>query len=427
MNPYYISNDKVKLNYYPCYSFEIGDVDGDGKMEFISMNQSGNQLQVHNLEGELLFEKELRNIGTWGTPIICVFDINGDGCDEVIVPNGESIIALDKRGNITKEHIFEGCQKDAYGICVPLLGAASVLSSEKPSLIAAVASGIVYALDNDFNTIWKVDGLRRDFGHEIHFADIDGDGFDEIAFCTVDDISAETGADNVGDLVLLDHDGTILLRKRVDALINDTHFDDIAMSDFLGDGTSQVLVEKGLLLDISGNIIWDLSDQMEHGQWIAHTHNPNGKGRLCFISELWGGAMKSMLFTGQGKKIKDISDFAWVKPVDKNNFFIPTRCHTVNWESTSAPEIFFTQQGYINYEKNFSHYCDRTRRYKLNCLFMDIHGNQVGELPFDDMQIEGYFYNGETHSKVADVDGDGQQEIVFPKQDGRIMIIKKRV
>ena len=58
---------------------------------------------------------------------------------------------------------------------------------------------------------------------------------------------------------------------------------------------------------------------------------------------------------------------------------------------------------------------------------MDLQGNPYGEIPFDDAQIKDYFYNGEVHSRVADVDGDGEQEIVFPKQDGHIMIIKKRI
>ena len=52
---YYIANDKVDLKYYPNYSFEIGDVDGDGRMEFISLNTSGALLKVLNLDGELLF------------------------------------------------------------------------------------------------------------------------------------------------------------------------------------------------------------------------------------------------------------------------------------------------------------------------------------------------------------------------------------
>jgi hypothetical protein len=56
---------------------------------------------------------------------------------------------------------------------------------------------------------------------------------------------------------------------------------------------------------------------------------------------------------------------------------------------------------------------------------MDLQGNLAGEMPFNDAQIENYYYNGEVHSRVADVDGDGQQEIIFPKQDGHIMIIKK--
>ena len=50
----------------------------------------------------------------------------------------------------------------------------------------------------------------------------------------------------------------------------------------------------------------------------------------------------------------------------------------------------------------------------------------VGTLPFEDAQIEGWWYNGEVPSRVADVDGDGRPEIVFPRQNGRLMVIKKR-
>jgi len=164
----------------------------------------------------------------------------------------------------------------------------------------------------------------------------------------------------------------------------DTHFDDIAMADFMGTGTVQILLEKGILLDLNGNTVWDISDQFDHGQWIAHTPNPDGTGKLVFISELWGTNMKSTLFTGQGKKIKDIGGFPWpdFDPEEKKAHgleMLPSRCHMVKWRPDAEPE-----------------------------------------------KMRDYFYNGETHSRVADVEGDGQEEIVFPKQDGHVMIIKKR-
>ena len=420
MNQYYIAHDKIDLKCYPNYSFEIGDVDGDGRMEFVSLDQSGNLLRVVNLENDLLFEKKFSNNGNWGTPLLCTADINGDGRNEIIVPDGNKLIALDCKGGVVLERTFTEALKDDYGICIPLLGTVRLTTDNGPSFIAAVAGGEVYLLDDKFNTIKKLNGLRHDFGHELHFADIDKDGFDEIAFCTVDHINEEFSNKNNGELVLLDHDGKIILRKRVDDFLVDTHFDDIAMADFNGSGTTQILAEKGFLMDLKGNVIWDLSAEMEHGQWIAHAPNPDGKGRLGFISELWGDNMKNLFFTGQGKKIRDIKGYPWPKPTEPGMTIRPSRCHAVNFGSGN--EIFVTQQIHMKNEFN----CAKTRPIELIGLFMDLYGNLIGELPFENAQIAGYYYNGETHSKAADVDGDGRQEIVFVKQDGHVMIIKKR-
>jgi len=420
MNHYYIANEKADFNFYPNYSFETGDIDGDGKKEFIALDQTGNTLKAIDLDGNLVFEQKLDNNGNWGTVLIGAADINGDGRDEVIVPCGERVVAFDGKKNIVKEHKLDTNQKDDYGICVPLLGVAKILSPDAPSVIAAAAGGIVTALDNDFNEIWRTGGFRGQYGHEIHFADIDGDGLDEIAFCTVDHINLGFDKNaNTGELVLLDHDGTVLFRRRVDDYIDDTHFDDIAMADFLGDGTSQILLEKGVLIDLSGNIIWDVSKQMDHGQWIAYAPSSDGKGKIIFISELWGYVKKSMLLTGQGKKIADIGKFPWPQYTEKA-VFAPTRAHAVQWDAQSEQEIFLAQQAIMG-----GHGSTETYKFGLKGLFMDLRGNLVGELPFDDAQIAGYYYNGEVHSKTADVDGDGLQEIIYPKQDGKIMVIKR--
>jgi len=422
MNKNFTVNDKINLGYYPNYSLDISDINGDGKMEFITMDTAGNLLKVMNLNGELLFEKNLNNNGNWGTPLVCTADINCDHRDEIIVPDGESIIAYDGSGKKIKERNFGGLQKDDYGIAVPLLGAAKINSSGYKSIIACLAGGTIFALDADFNIIWKAEGLRKDFGHEIHFADVDGDGFDEIAVCTVDHINQSFGNGCNGDLLMLDHDGKVLLRRRVDDYIKDTHFDDIAMADFFGNGTCQILVEKGLLLDTRGNVIWDLSGKMEHGQWISHALNPGGKGRIIFISELWGGAKKSMLFTGSGQKIGDIGKLPWPANLNQELSFLPSRCHIFRWNRESEPEIFLTQQAYAI---GNGHTCTKTRYFQLTGLFLDLNGNLINEIPINDAQIQGYYYNGEVHSRTADVDGDGQTEIVFPRQDGHIMIIHR--
>ncbi len=52
------------------------------------------------------------------------------------------------------------------------------------------------------------------------------------------------GESDVGELVLLDHDGSTIMRRRVTDYCFDTHFDDIVMADFLGTGGSQIVLEK---------------------------------------------------------------------------------------------------------------------------------------------------------------------------------------
>jgi hypothetical protein len=236
-------------------------------------------------------------------------------------------------------------------------------------------------------------------------------------------------------LVLADHDGTTLLRRRVDAYCPDTHFDDVAMADFRGVGRTELLVEKGILLgwsrvgadsdgDPPGDVIWTVADQFGHGQWIAHTPDPAGAGRLVFISELWGSEGGSALLNGHGDKLWDLEEVPRTR-LDPERFpgwtVLPTRCHIVRWTPDAAPEIFVGEQAC----SPTSHDCFETRRFGLRASFFDLQGNLLAAMPFQDAQIEGYWYNGEVRSRVADVDGDGMQEIVFPRQDGRVMIVKK--
>jgi len=428
MGRYFIANEKVNFGFYPNYSFELGDINGDGRKEFIALDQKGNLLKVMDLDGDTLFTRGLDNNGNWGTPLVCALDIDDDGKDEIIAPDGNKIIAVDINGRTVSEYIFPSAKKDDFGINIPLLTTAKIHSPAGPAIVAAVAGGEIIAIDRHFNLIWKTGGFFNDFGHEFFVADADGDGLDEIAFCTLDHINGGRGAGgyNRNAFVLLDHDGNVLINKPVDALFDDTHFDDVAMAGFLGDGKCQILLEKGVLLDLKGEVVWDASKLMDHGQWIAHMPNPVGKGRLAFIAELWGVELKSMLLDGAGAKRWDISGFPW--PNLKSEEYIlndaavlPSRCHAVQWAPNADCEIFLAQQP----KTSGTHECTNTLSFGCEALFMDLSGKLLAQLPYVDTQIESYFYNGEVHSKVADIDGDGRPEIVFPKQDGRVMIIKK--
>jgi len=430
MNEYFVAYEP-NLKCYPNYSFEIGDINGDGRMEMVSLNQNGNKLRVVDLDGKKLFEQVISNNGNWGTPLICITDIDKDGRGEIIVPSfgpkfEARIIAFNAEGKIIREHSFGIYSKDDYGIGVPLL-APMCFHKNHPGIIAAIAGGYLAALDGNLCEVWRVNNFRHDFAHEFYITDIDDDGLDEVAFCTLDHAHGKLRGDwNIGEIVILDHDGTTLLRRRVEEYYHDTHFDDIAMADFRGIGRTEILLEKGILIDLNGNVIWDVSDQFDHAQWIAHTPNPQGKGRLIFISELWGSEGKSALFSGEGKKLWDIKNLPRTR-LDQKKFLgwkvLPTRCHIVRWTEKSDPEIFLAEQTHSPTGPN----CFSTIYFELKAFFLNLNGELLGTLPFTDAQIENYWYNGECHSRVADVDGDGQQEVVFPRQDGHVAVIKKHI
>lgn len=412
------------LGCYPNYSFEIGDVDGDGRMELVSLDQSGRRLRVQRLDGSCIFERNLTNEGTWGTLPVAMVDLDGDGCCEIIVPHVDpygraSLVVFDGTGCQLTEWSFDSNAKDAYGITIPLLK--SFRATDGTGLIAGIAGGRVVALDHNLDELWRLENLRRDFGHEFHVADIDHDGADEVVFCTVDDICGSLKQGVVGELVLVDHDGMVLLRRSVSDYIKDTHFDDCAMADFLGNGTTQVLLEKGVLIDLHGNVRWDVSDQLIHGQWITHTSDVQRGGELIYIATLWDTIGTSAFFSGAGKKFAVASPPYPAIPLDGWHI-LATRPHFIQWTPDTPPELFVATQAC----SPTSHNCFATEHFELNAFFYDIHGNLLETLPFADAQIEGYWYNGEVSSRIADVDGDGKQEVIFPRQSGKVMVVKKR-
>jgi hypothetical protein len=321
------------------------------------------------------------------------------------------------------EYVTGSSVKDHFGMGIPLL--APFRCSNKPGLIAAVAGGRIVALDGNLKELWRKDGFRNDFGHEFFVADIDGDGFDEVAFTTTDNMQKNDAPDNHGDLVVLDHDGRVLLRERVDRYYHpDSHFDSIGLADFRGIGKTEVLLEKGILVNMHGDVVWDASKNFEHGQWIDHFPDPSGTGRRIVISELWGKGRKNVILNGvNGKVLATITNPARTE-LDQATFSVfPTRCHMVRWTPDAAPEIFFGEQAIRSGGQQGP---VRAQSYDLKVFFVDIDGRLLGVLPYSDRQPEGYFYNAEVHSHVADVDGDGHQEVVFPRQDEHVMVIKKR-
>jgi len=102
---------------------------------------------------------------------------------------------------------------DDYGIAIPLLGAFR-RDDDEIGVVAGVAGGLLIAFNEDFEEIWRVDGLRKDFGHEFNFERVKGEEGEVIAFTTVDHIRYKR-PDVEGDLMIVNSSGKIIFKKRV--------------------------------------------------------------------------------------------------------------------------------------------------------------------------------------------------------------------
>lgn len=419
---------------YPNYSFEVGDVTGDGRAELVALNQTGNRLRVMTYDGELVFERRLHNNGNWSSVVPGVADIDGDGRAEVVVPDQgrenrhkyARVVALNADGEVVAERMFDETRRDDYGITVPLIAPFRYSADSPLAVVVALSGGTVLALDGQFNELWRRTGFRNDFGHEFYVADVDGDGWDEIAFCTLDHIDGGDAEWNRGDLVILDHDGSEILRRPTHDLYPDSHFDDIAFADFLGRGDCQMLIEKGLLCGLDGEILWRIDGDFDHAQWIAHTPdpaNPDGPRRVL-LTELWTEGRFGAVYSGDGTRIAGLENLPWTSldPYGEPGWHIlPTRPHAVDWRGDGSVEFFVAEQVCAP----TSHEAFETRSFELKAFILDIEGNLVATVPFEDSQIEGYWYNGEVRSRALDVDGGDRREVVFPRQNGRVAVFAR--
>lgn len=415
------------LGFYPNYSFEVGDIDGDGRKELAAVSTDGNWLRVLRLDGSVVLERRLRNYGQWGSVPLLFLDLNGDGRQELLVPDGPagsaSVIALNAENEVVRQVRLDGASADDYGVAVPLLSKFRRDPEGRIGISVALAGGQVVALDRQFRVLWTQDGFRHDFGHDFFNGDANGDGQDEIVFCTVDHINRR-GPEVQGELVILRADGSLYFRRPVRQFYDDTHFDDVAVVDMRGTGEREILVEKGILFNLRGQVIWDISDQFQHGQWIATLPNPTGPGMLAFISELWSTEGRSKLIGPNGQTLWELTKDRITRLHRARlpgGAVLPTRAHAVDWFKDGQYEIVLGEQ--VAVPTGRACYEDVTIGLKLS--FFDLQGRVLATLPFQNTCLNGFWYNGEVRSRVTDMDNDGAREWVFPRQDGKVMIIKK--
>lgn len=221
-----------------------------------------------------------------------VYDIDGDGCDEVITAKNFELLILDGRtGDVKKkarmplsavddgeeiigvpDGIYAFDRINADGIRI-----ANFSGKDRPTdLLVKDRYCRVYALDSDLRLLWKFKS-DKNTGHFPYAVDINGDGFDEL-LC---------------GYTLLDHNGKPLWTLPV----SDDHTDEILSGRFMAGapGTPEaeghfacVSGTQGFIIaDYHGNII--RQDDIGHAQRISTgNYCPDRPGFELAVTNFWG-------------------------------------------------------------------------------------------------------------------------------------------
>ena len=109
--------------------------------------------------------------------------------------------------------------------------------------------------------------------------------------------------------------------------------------------------------------------------------------------------------------------------INKPLSVVPSRSYFVNWGCEKDPLIIVGEQVFGGFVRG--DYVNKACSFKLCFKLLNVKGTIEQELSFDDERHAGWLYHGDNMAKLADVDGDGIDEYVFPTQSGHILIVGK--
>lgn len=230
-----------------------------------------------------------------------VYDIDGDGIDEVITAKNFEIMILDGRtGEVKKKakmpladkndtkiigvpngvYPFDRINADGIRIC-------NFSSKERPTdILVKDRYCRIYALNSDLELMWSFRS-DKNTGHFPYACDINGDGYDEI-LCGYN---------------LLDHTGKLIWSYP----ITSDHTDEIISGRFMADSDEGhfacVSGSEGFFIgDYKGNII--KRDDIGHAQRISTgNYCPDRKGFELAVVNYWGHQGIIYLYDSKGEPI----------------------------------------------------------------------------------------------------------------------------
>ena len=289
-------------------------------------------LTAINLDGEIIWQKgepsqQSQVLGKVSADMpFQIYDIDGDGKDEVIVGWDFQIQILDGETGAVKKSVrtplsddddstiigvpyhtyaFERINPDGIRIC-------NFRGMEKPSdILIKDRYCRLYALDGDLNLLWKFKSLKNT-GHCPLPVDIDGDGKDEL----------------LAGYHLLDSDGSLLWSYAID----EDHTDEIVAGKWRpGDDNGYFACVSGtqgfFIGDFYGKIV--SRDYIGHAQRISvANYCPEREGLEFAVTNFWGHQGVLLLYDCYGNQI-------WEMQNEMNgNILAP-----VNWDGNGSELI----------------------------------------------------------------------------------------
>ncbi len=230
-----------------------------------------------------------------------VYDIDGDGIDEVITAKNFEIMILDGRtGEVKKKakmpladpndtniigvvngvYPFDRINADGIRIC-------NFSGNDRPTdILIKDRYCRVYALNSNLELMWWYRSTKNT-GHFPYACDINGDGYDEL-LC---------------GYTLLDHNGNVMWTYPIDY----DHTDEIVSGRFMADSDEGhfacVSGSEGFFIgDYNGNII--MRDDIGHAQRVSvANYCPDNKGFEIAVVNYWGHQGIVYLYDSKGNPI----------------------------------------------------------------------------------------------------------------------------
>ncbi|MGN1188926.1 MAG: hypothetical protein ACI4SL_00860 [Candidatus Ornithospirochaeta sp.] len=250
-----------------------------------------------------------------------IYDIDGDGIDEVITSYDFKILILDGRDgsvkksiptplNEEKEESVTGLEFGRYAFSrlnVDAIRIVNVRGNDRPrDIMVKDRYARLWIYDDSLNLLWKFS--KYNTGHFPFNLDIDGDGKDEIFSC----------------YNLVDHDGKLIWSLPIET----DHTDEIIYGKFSPEGEECFAIVSGwegfMLVNKEGKIL--LRDINGHGQRIsAGNYLPDNKGIEICTTTYWGNNGIIYMHDGMGREI-------WHKEALSNGNMIAP----VNWDGSGV-------------------------------------------------------------------------------------------